>query len=245
MTATTDDVSNVPVLPAELLQSVCEALGVDHLDRASFSAELRSIGVAFAEGREVEHLWGVPGEQRTAIRRLIRSLENTLIALYSVTPEYLVAFEPLLDKAKPSSTDDLLTRTIDSLFAFHEAAVRFDERYKPNKGAPPDLVLEEAVRDLLDLFQDNGFGKPLVTPGREEQQPTFRNKEAKAIDCLLRGIDPKTEPRSIVNMVMAVNRRRRPSESHLEQIWRTDPDFELDLLISDDSTHEFKPAIDA
>lgn len=206
----------------ELICEVCDILQLGDNCRERIAGEILRIGTQFATGREVKCFWGTPGEQRDAIRRLIRATEGMLIALYSVAPEYLVALEPMLEQPVHSLGDeDLISRTRTSLLELHEAAVRFDKAYKPKPGAAVDIILEEAVREMIDLFADSGFDPPKVGPGREGHEPKLRNKEAQAVGKLITGIDSRTELRSVVNMINAVRRGRPPSEPHLHKIWDT------------------------
>jgi len=222
MAGATEDQENGPRVSPELVQKVCGILRVATARQEELASEILSIGTAFASHRSIECFWGLPGEQRKAIRKLIRSAEDTLIALYSVSAEYLVALEPMLQCPSPLvGDDDLITRTRTALLELHEAALRFDKAYKPRRGAAVDLILEEAVRALMGLFARNDFDAPQVTPCRENQDPKLRNKEAEAIAELLCGIDPKTQVRSVVNMITAVKSGRPPSEAHLHEIWRT------------------------
>jgi hypothetical protein len=221
-----------PHVPDELIERVCRTLApVNGSVVADLSKQLRAVAVQYLIDLSLEPYWGAPKEQRAALRKLGTALHNALLAMLPVAPEYAVALDSLVDRKDafgPSLFDEAQQKIID----LRNAVDRFDAEYRPKKGRRTDLSLEEAVRRLIEVIEPLTGRYPKVQLNKHKgESPTLKSPEARAIGELLQGIRPSLKERAIANMIEKVLRQPRASESHVEALFRLDPNFELDASL--------------
>lgn len=228
------DTDDDPHVPDELIESVCQTLGpVSELAPAELSSQLRAVAVQYLVDLLLEPYWGAPKEQRAALRRLWSALDNTLDAMLAVAPEYAVALDSLVDReGRNTIGPSIFAEAQQTNIDLRHAIARFDIEYRPKRGRPTDLPLEEAIRRLIDIIEPLTGEFPRVQLNKHKGgSATLKSREARAIGELLQGIHPLLKERAIVHMIEKIRRQPRESESHLEALFRLDPNFELDASL--------------
>lgn len=136
-----------PEVPKELIQAICDALGIDHEPTyANAARELRAVAVDYLVDLSLEPLWATPKQQRTAIRQLLKLLDGTLAAMRGIAPEYAVALDSLTDRDRGDALRSIFDEAWDRISELANLVDRFDVEYRPNKGRPADVPLEMAIR---------------------------------------------------------------------------------------------------
>ena len=215
------------VVPDELLESVVSLLGPLKGDAPAFRKSLRKIAEDWAVG-----FWlgpsADPGDQRIKIQRVVIAVDSALNAIAEVAPEYQVALGPNLGPEFRSH--QVVFEAQSALLLLRKAAQLFGEAFEPRRGARPNIELEEAIRDLIDLFMASGCSFPKVIVGRDGAPSRLINGEAKAIDLIVRSTSD-ISTRAIANMIEKVRKCSKPTDPPEFAIWRTDPNSELDCSL--------------
>lgn len=210
-----------------LLESVVSLLGPMHVDSQGFIESLRKIAENWAVG-----FWlgpaAEPGDQRLKIQRVVTTIDDALDAILKVAPEYRVALGPNLGPEFQSR--EIILEVESALYVLRKAALLFDDAFEPRRGARPNIDLEYAIRDLVDLFLASGLSFPKVILGRGGAPSRLINAEAKAIDLLVRSLSD-ISTRAIANMIEKVRKSPNPTDPPEFAIWRTDPNCELDCSL--------------
>jgi hypothetical protein len=202
--------------------------------RSAFTAELGHIADAYRLDLDVVPFYGRPKEQRAALRALRKSVGETIDRMELISAEYAVQLDAMLT---PSETHldrgQSLMLEAQNLLPLLELAIdRFDRNYSPKRGRPTDVPLEEAIRSLIGVIDDATGQKPLIKQNKTTgAAPELGSPEAKAIGTLLRAINPRLTETAIANMIEKVKNDPIRSDGHLEEIWNSDPDHDLKLML--------------
>jgi hypothetical protein len=217
-----------PEASASLINRVCDTLGIStDAGHASLRDELGLIARAYLRNK-VPPEYASAKAQRRALRKLLKSVERSLVDMTAVAAEYVVA----LDFAREPGGENTLETAREALFQLHLAISRFDERYRPSKGPAADLALEEAVRDLCLRFEDL-IGEPVRARLNKHMdcEPELASAGARAIGILLQGVDPSLSHTKIGHMIEKVYAQPEPSLTNLDILIRINPDMDLDLSL--------------
>lgn len=211
----------------DLLDEVVSLLGPLQVDAQGFVKSLRKIAEDWAVG-----CWlgpaADPGDQRVKIQRVVVTIDDALDAILEVAPEYQVALGPNLGPEFHSR--EIVAEAQSALSVLRKAALDFDKVFQPRRGARPNIDLEYAIRDLVDLFLASGLSFPKVILGRDGAPSRLINAEAKAIDLVVRSTS-NISTRAIANMIKKVRARRTPTDPPEFAIWRTDSNSEMDCSL--------------
>lgn len=217
-----------PTIPTDLIESVCDALGIsENGQRASLCDELRRIVLAYLQDK-VPIEYANPKAQRALLRKLRRSLVRPIIDMMRVAPEYVVA----LDMVRGDDAQRTVETARDGLLDLYDAISKFDELYHPPRGPPVDVPLEEAVRDLCWLVTDLTGEQPRAKMNKHTDcQPELASAGARAIGMLLKGIDPALNDTKIANMIEKVHKQLDPSLTNLDVLIRIHPESDLQVSL--------------
>ena len=93
------------MLSPEALNEIIDILGVvEPILRSQLRDTLLAEAESYLLNRSVEPYWGIPGEQRKALRQLLKRLDGTLDAMDAIAPEYAVALDGLLEREEKRNT---------------------------------------------------------------------------------------------------------------------------------------------
>lgn len=197
----------------------------DHRDNVAVRNGLSDVAENWVAGRLMQSISGRPGDQRIRLRQLAQSIRKTTELMSEIAPEYVAAIA-VDEEGRPIPFFDAQ----DTLSRLQDRVEHFDRVYEPQNGSS-DFALDEAVRDLLELFRTEGLGQPKVRQGREGIEPRLLSKEAVAIGSLLQGLAPELETRTLVNKISEVAKGQKPVASHLDAIFAAcDGDLDASLL---------------
>lgn len=228
------DAGGDPCVPDDLIERVCQTLGhANGLEQRDLGTQLRAVAVQYLCDLSVEPYWGTPKEQRTAFRRLLKSLDRTLVTMSAISPEYAVALDSLIDRERrKAARESLFAEAQQNIIDLGHAVARFDVEYRPKQGRPTDLLLEEAVRKLIDIIELLTGERPRVQLNKHKGgSPTLKSPEARAIGVLLQGVDPSLMETKIAHMIEKVARQPQEGEWHLDALLRLDSNYAMDLAV--------------
>lgn len=214
----------------ELLDDTIKLLDLpDGSDPAAIHAKLRKVAEDFQCERLLLGIGGSAKAQRLAIRKLRRQIEDVLIAIGDIAPEFTAALEMLIPK--PNGTEPVTIAVTKMLLSLHDAAGLFDENYKPTKGAPGDYAAEEAVRALISIIADatDNTARPRMNKAKGTS-PEMIQSEARAIGHLMRGLDPLLTETTVANLMSKAGTSANPVEHPFDALIRLHPELDLSLL---------------
>jgi hypothetical protein len=198
-----------PEIPAELIEAVCDLIATSDLEqRTSLHDDLRDAASSYLDDKFCPLEPACPKEQRAAIRKLRRSIERVLTDLMDVAPEFQVA----LGCMNGPNFQEVVETAREAIIQLHRSISTFDAHYRPVKGAPADVPLENVVRDLFWLIEEVTGEVPRPKMNKHgDGRPTLESAGARAIGMLLTGIDPTLNDTKIANMLEKLRRRRTRS----------------------------------
>jgi hypothetical protein len=224
-----------PDVPAELVQAACDLLQLTGPYDADVPRRLRAVAVEYLVDLSLEPLWGTPKQQRVALRRLQKTLADSLLAMTAVAPEFAVALDSLLDRSRRDAASPIFGEARARITELAFAIGRFDAEYRPNKGRPVDVPLERAIRKLIDIIEPLTGEFPKVKLNKHKSEnPSLGSPAARAIGHLLCGVNPELQEATVARMIEKIRRQPRESEMHLDALFRLDPEFELDCSLLGD-----------
>lgn len=108
---------------------------------------------AYPADQLLQELASHPKVEKAKLAMLVKRLDQTLAAIFELAPHYAVAIADLGARGAKKEMIDL-PRLETDLALLKLGAMRFVSALEPTKGKPPNFALEEAVRTLMRLFQD-------------------------------------------------------------------------------------------
>lgn len=222
-----------PEVSEELIQATCDLLGV--LGKSGYAEtvrELQGVAADYLIDLSLQPLWATPKQQRAAMRQLQKWLDGTLAAMRSIAPEYAVALDSLADRDPRVAPQSIFDEAWDRMLELADLVDHFDAEYQPNKGRPTDVPLETAIRRLIEIVEPLTGEFPKIQLNKHKgESPTLKSRGARAIGHLLRGLHPRLDEATIARMIEKIRRQPWQSETHLEALFRLDPNFELDCSL--------------
>jgi hypothetical protein len=192
----------------ELIENVLAVLKInDAKIRSGLKKVIYDVGVTYVCAQQLSQPLASAKSQKAKINQMAHLSRKLLNVTKDIeweffnTLDYAVA---IVDSDRDSFRS--LSRTQSDLDRLAKGCELFLEKYKPSKGARSNLLLQEAVIELVaPIYKATSTPVTISRNKHSTGEPTLKSDGARAIGMLLRGIDPKLTDTMIANMIDKVS----------------------------------------
>jgi hypothetical protein len=220
-------------VPAGLIsQALREVTSAGCVASSVTEADITAIADEFAVSRSTECYWGEPGAQKQLLKELGVG-GDVLVIRHALAPEYVIELSKYLHPYDAEWLLDPVGEPADVISRVRRAASRFVLDYQPTPGRRTDLALETAVRALVDLLELALVHDLRIAQNKNNARcgPSPNCVGSRVIELLLIGIDRALTTTAVMNMILKVKRKPKPTEDHLLVLFRSSPVGALDASL--------------
>lgn len=217
-------------LVGQLTEQAASELGLAGPDRVkSIGKAIRRALDEYIMERVARLYWKPAKQQKQQLIDLRLLLVKTYTAFRELNSEYVVAIGQLAEDAGGKLKDTVALP--GQLMAVAIGITDFLDRYEPPRGAPPNIALESAVRELLPVLEELASVAAKVRWNKNTGKPPEpRSKSASALVRIVRGFPDPPSRTAILNMIEKVHKQPNRTQDDLDAIMRAYVD-ELDLSL--------------
>lgn len=195
-------------VPEELMDQVLSVLDAADDKSLSLKAGIYDAALTYMCMKRLVPPLAPAKAQKAKIKQMGHLAHKLLNVSKEIQGDYFCTLDYAVEIADP---EDASFRKLMDMQAdverMRKGCELFVKMFRPTKGSRTNILLQEAVRELIGYIRDMaGIEVKIASNKHETGEPSFASNGSKAVGTLLRGIDSKLSNTAIANMIDKVSR---------------------------------------